>query len=326
MLGTDLAEGDRFRKAVQKCRDDLQRLELSREFLGRCRARGVDLDYAKDLWVQMAKFNAYSFCRAHAASYAVLAYSGAYLKRHYPLEFWASALNNNQSLYHPRVSGLGPAGARRILEARERRPFEGLSDFLLRTRLGEEETRSLVLCGGFDWTGRTRPTLMMELNIFRAIRPGYRDAGEMLVTWTPVIPNVADDYEESRKYADERRILGVSVRQHALALFRPLLAREVDADSRGLADRVGRRVRIAGLLEAQRAAETRKGGTMLFLTMEDEFGLFEVTVFPDAVRRIRSLARYGPYVVAGRVEEQYGAVTVSAEDVRLGAGDAGRAT
>ena len=72
---------------MQKCRDDRERLELSRRFLDRCRATGVDLDYAKNLWVQMAKFNAYSFCRAHAASYAALAYAGAYLKRHWPLEF-----------------------------------------------------------------------------------------------------------------------------------------------------------------------------------------------------------------------------------------------
>ena len=82
LLGGTLAEADRFRKAVQKCRDDAQRLELSREFLARCRDNGVDLEYAKGMWVQMAKFNAYSFCRAHAASYARLAYAGAYLKTH----------------------------------------------------------------------------------------------------------------------------------------------------------------------------------------------------------------------------------------------------
>jgi DNA-directed DNA polymerase III PolC len=103
MLGSDLAEADRFRKAVQKCRSDTQRLALSREFLARCQANGVDVAYAKRMWVQMAKFNSYSFCRAHAASYAMLAYASAYLKTHYPLEFWVACLNNNQSMYHPRV-------------------------------------------------------------------------------------------------------------------------------------------------------------------------------------------------------------------------------
>ena len=76
LLGADPAQADRFRKAVQKCRDDAERLALSREFLTGCRASGVAEACAKDLWVQMAKFNAYSFCRAHAGSYAVPAYAG----------------------------------------------------------------------------------------------------------------------------------------------------------------------------------------------------------------------------------------------------------
>ncbi|GAG12934.1 unnamed protein product, partial [marine sediment metagenome] len=58
LLDCSLAEADRFRKAVQKCPDDETRRKLSQEFLSRCRARGVEMDYAKSLWVQMAKFNA----------------------------------------------------------------------------------------------------------------------------------------------------------------------------------------------------------------------------------------------------------------------------
>ena len=92
LMGCGLDQADRFRKAVQKCQDDAQRLDLSRRFLSACTARGVEVEFAKSMWVQMAKYNAYSFCRAHAASYAVLAYAGAYLKAHWPLEFWCSAL------------------------------------------------------------------------------------------------------------------------------------------------------------------------------------------------------------------------------------------
>ena len=60
---------------------------------------------------------------------------------------------------------------------------------------------------------------------------------------------------------------------------------------------------------------------MLFLTMDDEFGLFEVTVFPDAMRRLGPLLGsdppYGPYVIEGTVEDQYGAVTICAQRVEL---------
>jgi DNA polymerase III alpha subunit len=385
MLGSSLAEGDRFRKGVQKCPDDRRRLELSREFLDRCRRRGIDGDYARDLWVQMAKFNAYSFCRAHAASYAMLAYAAAYLKRHYPLEFWTAALNNNQSMYHPRVyvegakragieflppdinrsgeeftidggairiglgcvKGLGPAGVGGILEARARRPFDGLGDFLCRAGIARspnrdkwrfgasnaEEARALVLCGAFDWTGRTRPALMMELNLLTALRVGRearRCSGPALLAATPVIPDPPGDYSPIRKYLDQRRILGISTGPHLMATLRATLNGSTDTVSRELPQRTGRRVRIAGLPEAVRTTPTQNGRTMMFLTLDDEFGLFEATVFPDLCRRISGLQaamnggleplrtpnRYRPYIITGKVQDQYGAITITVEDIR----------
>ena len=362
MLGSDLTEADRFRKAVQKCRTDEARLALSREFLARCRAHGVDENYAKTMWVQMAKFNAYSFCRAHAASYATLAYVSAYLKTHYPLEFWTACLNNNQSMYHPRVyveqakrmgvgfllpdvnrsaeefsidggairvglnrlDGLGPASIEAILDARGRRPFQGFTDFLSRSRLGREEARALVQCGALDATGRNRPALMMELNLFVSLRPHRPRNQTPLLTAGPTIPTRLTDYSPTRKYAEERKILGISVREHILALYRPCLARRVDTLSGDLPGRVGRTVRIAGVVEAQRTARTQTGQTMMFLTMEDEWGLFEAIVFPQAYSAIGPLDRYGPYVVSGKVQEQYGSVTVTADRVALCRADAAR--
>jgi len=93
MIGGCRALGDEFRKAVQNCASDAERLELSRDFLRRCESNGIDERLARSLWVQMAKFNAYSFCRAHAGSYGRLAWAVAYLKAHCPVEFWTAALN-----------------------------------------------------------------------------------------------------------------------------------------------------------------------------------------------------------------------------------------
>ena len=103
-----------------------------------------------------------------------------------------------------------------------------------------------------------------------------------------------------------------------MALHRPALASRVDTLSRDLSRRIGQVVRIAGVLEAQRTARTQNGRDMTFLTMEDEFGLFEATVFPDAHGAVGALDRYGPYIVAGKVQEQYGSVTVTARRVTLG--------
>jgi len=356
LLDTSLSEADQFRKAIQKCHTDQQRLALSKKFLDLCRSRNVDLEYAKSLWVQMAKFNEFSFCRAHAASYAMLAYTGAYLKTHFPLEFWVSALNNNQSMYHPRVyveqakragicfllpninssgeeflaesrsvrvgfnrvSCLGPTTIEHILKARAKQPYKSLSDFLRRTHLDHDKTRSLILCGAFDEIGRTRPSLMMELQLWFTSRRDHSTGQEILLSAEPNISQVLGDYSLQRKYSDEWQILGISVRRNIMAMYRQALARSVDIDSRRLSTSIGRRVRIAGVLEAHRTAHTRNDRVMRFLTLDDEFGLFEVTAFDQSARKVpRTFSHYGPYIVTGRIDEQYGTITVSAESISL---------
>ena len=358
--GKPLDQADRFRKAVQKCHDDTQRLTLSREFLGACRQNGFDPELAKDLWIQMAKFNAYSFCRAHAGSYAALAYAGAYLKAHYPMEFWVASINNNQSMYPLRVyveqakragvrfalpdvnrsgaefaidddgggevirvglgriGGLGPAAVEAIVRAREDRPFAGLSDLLTRTGLSRDQARALVLCGALDGLIRRRPVLMMELNLYFTIPSSARPvAGRTLLSAAPVIPDPPGDYSEHRKYADQWRLLGLSVDRHILTCYRPALDRWTDARSSQLPARVGQTVRLAGMLEAVRVTHTRNQDSMMFLTLDDEEGLFEVTVFPDACRALRGrLGDYGPYLVSGIVENQYGSLTIIARDIK----------
>ncbi len=215
------------------------------------------------------------------------------------------------------VAGLGPVSVATILDRRRRRPYASLTDFLRRTGLGREEGRALVLCGAMDFTGRRRPTLMAELDLFFGVGPRLRGAGEMLLPAEPTVPDVAADYTPARKYADQRRVLGISIGEHVMSLFRPRLAGLVDADSRDIPSRVGKRVRIAGLMEAGRTTSTRTGGTVKFLTMEDEFGMFEVTVFPNAAANAHIARRYGPHIVEGTVEDQYDSLTVSAQRVRL---------
>jgi DNA polymerase III alpha subunit len=92
----------------------------------------------------------------------------------------------------------------------------------------------------------------------------------------------------------------------------------VDAFSDELPSRTGQRVRLAGVIEALRTVRTSRDQTMTFLTLDDGRGLFEVTLFPDALRRnATEFDSYGPYLVEGRVEDHYGAVSVRAEKVAL---------
>jgi DNA polymerase III alpha subunit len=59
---------------------------------------------------------------------------------------------------------------------------------------------------------------------------------------------------------------------------------------------------VAGLAATGRFAYTQKGLEVQFITLEDEWGLMEVTIFPGTCRLVRRLT-VGPYIVEGVVEE-----------------------
>jgi len=49
---------------------------------------------AEGVWKSVLSFGQYGFNFSHAVCYSVIAYACAYLKHHYPLEWWASVLSN----------------------------------------------------------------------------------------------------------------------------------------------------------------------------------------------------------------------------------------
>jgi DNA polymerase III alpha subunit len=212
------------------------------------------------------------------------------------------------------VGGLGPAGIETILQARDAGAFTTLSDLLRRTALGDTETRSLILCGACDTFGVTRPAMMMQLALCLQGHPTMPTGQACLLPIEPTLPHEPDDYTPARKTTDERRILGISTGPHVLAAYRRQLQRDVTIDSRHLAGHVGKRVRIAGVLEAMRTAAAQNNGSVTFLTLDDEFGLFEAVVFHRG-RRGLGINGYGPYIVDGVVQDQYGTLTIMADSV-----------
>ncbi len=49
---------------------------------------------AEELWASMETFGQYGFNKSHAISYVIISYACAYLKHHYPLEWWTAVLRN----------------------------------------------------------------------------------------------------------------------------------------------------------------------------------------------------------------------------------------
>jgi error-prone DNA polymerase len=63
---------------------------------------GITGDAAEQIITSITSFALYGFPESHAASFALLAYSSAYLKVHYPAAFYTALLNNQpMGFYHP---------------------------------------------------------------------------------------------------------------------------------------------------------------------------------------------------------------------------------
>jgi hypothetical protein len=71
-------------------------------------------------------------------------------------------------------------------------------------------------------------------------------------------------------------------------------------------------VRVRGLVATARHVFTADGRPLQFITLEDEHGFSEVTLFPGTCRQVAYLT-IGPYTATGVVEEQHGVCTLTAE-------------
>ena len=104
VAGFSLAEGDQIRRAMTHDRGPGAMQKLKEGFVRRAVSRGVPGTTAREVFSWMEGFAAYGFPTAHAASFASLSYASAYMKRHYPAEFFCALLNSQpMGFYSPRT-------------------------------------------------------------------------------------------------------------------------------------------------------------------------------------------------------------------------------
>jgi len=90
-------EADRLRRALATFKKHGNVTELKERFLAGMAANGYDEDFAGRCFSQIEGFGSYGFPESHAASFALLVYASAWIKRHHPGIF-ACALLNSQPM------------------------------------------------------------------------------------------------------------------------------------------------------------------------------------------------------------------------------------
>ncbi len=94
LAGFSLGEADILRKAMGKKKMDVMQ-SMGEKFIEGCVKNKISKNQAEDIFERMSSFAKYGFNKAHSVSYAEIAYQTAYLKAHYPTEFYAASLTSN---------------------------------------------------------------------------------------------------------------------------------------------------------------------------------------------------------------------------------------
>jgi DNA polymerase-3 subunit alpha len=234
------------------------------------------------------------------------------------------------------VKGLRVETIVAIVRAREEGgAFRSLEDFLRRVPVERDEIEALIKCGAFDEVGDepgdrvngdargiSRPAMLWRWNFLqvgsknaqplqsKSAQPGLavppktpetlfanEGGGDAIGVALAGMPIATYTQEQRLRY--EREILEVCVSGHPL----DFLPRNGEVWSDELDGLRGKRVTLCGWVVTYRHVGTKNYRNMMFVTLEDQRGLYEVVLFPDAYDRYGGLVfETRAMRVTGRVE------------------------
>ncbi|EHQ25781.1 DNA polymerase III subunit alpha [Mucilaginibacter paludis] len=97
LAGFSKGDADVLRKAMGKKQIEILN-KMEAQFVSGATAKGHPKDKLTKIWNDWKAFAQYAFNKSHSTCYALVAYQTAYLKAHYPSEYMASVLNNQNNM------------------------------------------------------------------------------------------------------------------------------------------------------------------------------------------------------------------------------------
>jgi DNA polymerase III alpha subunit len=211
------------------------------------------------------------------------------------------------------ASSRGAEGSEGSLEVRT---FSSFDDLRARTNLCHDDLRLLIQVGACDSIagGMTRPMLLWTVDAEAA--HGERGTGngernDLMGRSKSTVPRLRE-YSVDRRRRTEFELLGFTTDSHPMDLFQEELARLRVIKSTELHRHIGQTVLCSGMLTTAKPVHTIKDEPMEFATFDDGAGLVEGVLFPEVYRkRGHVLFDQGPFLFRGKVEEEFGAVTMT---------------
>ncbi|SDD63911.1 DNA polymerase III, alpha subunit [Mucilaginibacter pineti] len=97
LAGFSKGDADVLRKAMGKKQIEVLN-KMESQFMDGAMAKGHPKDKLTKIWTDWKAFAQYAFNKSHSTCYAFVAYQTAYLKAHFPSEYMAAVLNNQNNM------------------------------------------------------------------------------------------------------------------------------------------------------------------------------------------------------------------------------------
>ena len=344
IAGFSYAESDYLRKVISKPALEHVIPRWKRKFISGAVNRGYTTKLAQTLWEMIQSFSGYSFCKPHSASYAMLSFTCAYLKAHFPAEFLAAVITNQGGFYNPyaylsearrfgirimpphinrsfreyrgqkdrirmgfmAICNLQAKAINTILNERKSGDFASLADFLARVDIDLSDAMALTNAGCF---AELEPEITHKDIAFRTAHFYLQNENREPLT----VPILTGNLSRQEKRKLEIDTFGFPISEHPLLNYLPYLGTHIKK-AKDIHLYKGKTIALVGIAITRKITATRNRQPMEFVTFEDETDLYECVMFPEAYETFGDLLNWETlFLIQGKVEETYSVYTVTIE-------------
>jgi error-prone DNA polymerase len=339
-------EADQLRRDMAAWRKS-GRIEKHRErMVPRMIEQGIPEEFAERVFSQIRGFGEYGFPESHAASFALLAYVTAWLRRHHHDAFTCAILNAQpMGFYTPAtlvedakrhgievlpidinksrwdctlergrvrmgiryVKGLGVVERERIESVEA--PFPNLATFVRETGLNKKALHALAEAGAFECFGLHRRDAIWQV---RSLARFAHDSLPLEPAPSQIsFSALAGDDQVIWDYRSSHH----STRGHPMRGLRPLLEMRGIPDASSVRERThGEALRYVGMVICRQRPGTASG--VNFFTLEDETGFVNVVIWKRIFDEHAALAKTaGLLGVTGEIQKSDGVVHLIAKSL-----------
>lgn len=353
MAGYSYGEADVLRRAMSKKKKEVMEGERDK-FINRSIERGYSYETAFKTYYFILKFANYGFNKAHSVAYSILSMMMAYLKAYYKEEFMSAILNSSigiedktmeyvsecrkldvnilkpsinisdveykkyrNSIIVPLsiIKNVGTLSAKEIIRKRESGEFKNFNDFVRRcysNNINKKVIESLIDADCFSMFEYNHSTLHYNLDAVINYAMISKEIDDELIS-EPIL-EVKEEFDKSELLEREKNVFGFYLVNHPVTKYKCNYNNVVNSSD--IAAYFDKYINVIGMIDTIKIVETKKLETMAFISLQDEFGVMQVTIFPKEYPKIKNINKNDIVFINGKVQKRMNSYQVILQNIK----------